>query len=346
MRLTPARLAATACAARSAFWLPVAQKRINADTEAAAQVAAKSTWAVGAALSLRQRAHTGIGTGSTVIALLSFENHRVRIARPLLGLNPPQAKNLSLALRARYGFEDGYALAPCLSLSLSITRLGSAIKNSPLIERSAKSAVRIAYLSRFKTRGPTMHHFTSATAASLLCLLALKSLASGPADANQQQALPPLQAIAALDLPRYMGTWHEIARFPNGFQKQCVGATSARYSVQDDGTVQVINRCRLNNGEFKEATGSARQIGNARSPRLEVRFAPAWLSFIPAVWGDYWVIDLDEKYQLAAISEPARDYLWVLSRSPKVDPAAYEALLARLKQQGFNIQKLLLTPQD
>lgn len=186
----------------------------------------------------------------------------------------------------------------------------------------------------------------AATACALMSAFWLP-VAQANADANlPQQALPPLQTIAALDLPRYMGTWHEIARFPNGFQKQCVGATTARYSVQDDGTVRVLNRCRLKNGEFKEAMGSARQIGNARSPRLEVRFAPAWLSFIPAVWGDYWVIDLDEKYQLAAVSEPARNYLWVLSRSPKLDPAAYEALLGRLGQQGFDRRKLQLTPQD
>ena len=66
MRLTPARPAAAACAAKSAFWLPVGQKRIKADTEAAAPAAPKSTWAVGAALGVRQRARTGIGPGSTV----------------------------------------------------------------------------------------------------------------------------------------------------------------------------------------------------------------------------------------------------------------------------------------
>ena len=96
---------------------------------------------------------------------------------------------------------------------------------------------------------------------------------------------------------------------------------------------------------MKEAIGTARQIGAAASPRLEVRFAPAWLSFIPAVWGAYWVIDLDEKYQLAAVSEPTRQYLWVLSRTPKVTGTSYDALLDRLRKKGFDVRGLEITKQ-
>jgi len=77
-----------------------------------------------------------------------------------------------------------------------------------------------------------------------------------------------------------------------------------------------------------------------------VRFAPAWLSFLPMVWGDYWVIDLDAQYQLAVVSEPQREYLWVLSRTPKVDVAAYQALLARLGQRGFDVKRIELSPQE
>lgn len=155
----------------------------------------------------------------------------------------------------------------------------------------------------------------------------------------------PLRAVAALDVPRYMGTWYEVAKYANFFQRKCVGETTATYSVGADGRVQVLNRCRTADGAFIAATAAARQIGAANSPKLKVRFAPAWLSFIPVVWADYWVIDLDERYQLAAVSEPSREYLWVLARTPKVDPQAYAALLARLRAQGFDTQKLVPTPQ-
>jgi apolipoprotein D and lipocalin family protein len=86
-------------------------------------------------------------------------------------------------------------------------------------------------------------------------------------------------------------------------------------------------------------------MGAATSPKLQVRFAPAWVSWLPMVWGNYWVIDLDERYQLVAVSEPKREFLWVLARTPKVSAEAYDALLARLKVQGFELGKLERTRQ-
>ncbi|WP_413859365.1 lipocalin family protein [Candidatus Aalborgicola defluviihabitans] len=151
--------------------------------------------------------------------------------------------------------------------------------------------------------------------------------------------------ISSLDVARYMGNWYELAKFPNRFQKQCVSDTRAQYNAQPDGTVQVINRCRQANGEMTQAVGVARQIGEKNSPKLQVRFAPAWLSFIPAVWGDYWVIDIDPAYQLVAVSEPKREYLWILSRVSKADPAAYEALLGRLTRMGFDLNRLEVSKQ-
>ena len=167
----------------------------------------------------------------------------------------------------------------------------------------------------------------------------------GAALAPAAHAAEPLQPIASLTVPRYMGAWYEIAKLPNDFQKQCVGDTTATYTLQDDGRVQVVNRCRTADGKFDVADGVARQLGGATSPKLKVRFAPAALSFIPMVWGDYWVIDLDDQYQLSAVSEPKRKYLWILSRTPQVEPAAYEALLARLGRQGLDVSRLVRTPQ-
>ena len=177
-------------------------------------------------------------------------------------------------------------------------------------------------------------------------LLMMLSLHAGAADAPPAHAGKPLATIAALDVPRYLGTWYEIAKFPNRFQKKCVGFTKATYSVLADGTLQVVNRCRNAKGDTEEAIGAARQVGGPDSPRLKVRFAPAMLSFLPMVWGDYWVVDLDPGYQLAAVSEETRAYLWILSRSPKVDKASYDALVARLAGQGLDVSKLVLTRQQ
>jgi apolipoprotein D and lipocalin family protein len=149
-----------------------------------------------------------------------------------------------------------------------------------------------------------------------------------------------LASIANLAVDRYLGRWYEIAKFPNWFQKKCVADTSADYSVAPEGGLRVLNQCRLQNGQMDQAIGQARQIGGSTSAQLQVRFAPAWLSLVPWVWGDYWVVDLDAQYELAAVSEPKREYLWILSRSPTVDEVRYAALLSRLAAMGLDVGRL------
>ncbi|WP_216272187.1 lipocalin family protein [Polynucleobacter sp. AM-25C3] len=178
-----------------------------------------------------------------------------------------------------------------------------------------------------------------------ISILGLLLICLGSSQAIAQQGDQAVKTIATLDVSRYLGTWYEIAKFPNWFQKKCVGNTKAVYTAKADGNLRVLNSCKTSSGEISEAEGLARQIGGKDSPKLEVRFAPEWLSFLPLVWGDYWVIDLDPQYQVAAVSDPKREYLWVLSRTPQLDPKAYEDLLQRLKQQQFDIQKLELTAQ-
>lgn len=194
---------------------------------------------------------------------------------------------------------------------------------------------------------PDFLGFTALCFAAALVFLAGAGAAHAQASTQSSTQTPQatLATIPALDVPRYMGTWHEIAKYPNRFQKQCVRNTRAEYTLLENGRVQVVNRCQLANGETDEAVGQARQLGGADSPKLEVRFAPAWLSWLPMVWGNYWVIDLDPAYQLVAVSEPSREYLWILSRSPQVDTKTYQALLERLKAKGFDLKRLELSPQ-
>jgi apolipoprotein D and lipocalin family protein len=175
--------------------------------------------------------------------------------------------------------------------------------------------------------------------------LQLASLQVAAQTAATPATLPAVATIAVLDVPRYMGTWYEIAKFPNRFQAKCVANTRAQYLAQTDGSVQVLNSCTTTDGSTIDALGKAIQVGAATSPKLQVRFAPAWLSWLPMVWGDYWVIDLDTEYQLAAVSDAKREYLWVLSRTPQVNAQAYDALLEGLKAQHFDVQKLERTPQ-
>lgn len=172
----------------------------------------------------------------------------------------------------------------------------------------------------------------------LLLLATFKALAGATAAVAPA---PPLTAIPSLDLVRYMGPWTEIARYPNRFQKQCAGTSTATYSLLPQGTLRVVNRCPQADGQVDEVVGEARRIGPPGSAQLQVRFAPAWLSFLPMVWGRYWVVELDDAYQLAVVSEPTREYLWVLSRQPSLSPSAWSALTVRLQALGFEPARLM-----
>ena len=174
----------------------------------------------------------------------------------------------------------------------------------------------------------------------LISLMALSTSSFG-----QESSPPVLKAVDSLDLPRYLGSWYEIAKFPNWFQKKCKSDTKANYSLRSDASLAVFNQCRLENGQVSDALGTAKQIGDVKSAKLKVRFAPDWLSVIPFVWGDYWVIDIDAAYQLVAISEPKREYLWILSRTPEADDRQLNELLLRLSANGFDLSKLERTPQ-
>ena len=162
---------------------------------------------------------------------------------------------------------------------------------------------------------------------------------------SQDQNKPSVKSIESLDLNRYLGEWYEIAKFSNWFQKKCRSDTKAKYTLKSNGNIEVVNACRMEGGQITEAVGEAKLMGGFKSAQLKVRFAPQWLSFVPLVWGDYWVVDLDDAYQLAAVSEPGRQYLWILSRTPDPDDKSINELMVRLIAKGFDLSQLERTPQ-
>jgi apolipoprotein D and lipocalin family protein len=155
-----------------------------------------------------------------------------------------------------------------------------------------------------------------------------------------------VKSIPEFDVSRYMGTWYEIAKLPNWFQRKCVQGTQARYKVLGPTQIEVNNKCSTASGEEIQAIGLARPNGSGRPAQLEVRFAPEWTAWLPMVWGAYWVLDLDADYQLAAVGDPSKSYLWILSRTPQVSAERYDAVLQRLNVMGFDITKLEKTRQN
>jgi apolipoprotein D and lipocalin family protein len=159
-----------------------------------------------------------------------------------------------------------------------------------------------------------------------------------------QTSRQPLRVVESVDLTRYAGRWYEAARLPNRFQDQCAGDVVVHYALRADGRIEVVNRCRTSDGKVDEAHGIGRKAGDQQSSaRLEVRFAPAILSFLSSVWGDYWIIGLGPEYTWAVVGTPSREYLWILSRTPEMSATSYERALEIARGNGFDVTRVVKT---
>ncbi|HVI56998.1 MAG TPA: lipocalin family protein [Luteibacter sp.] len=161
--------------------------------------------------------------------------------------------------------------------------------------------------------------------------------------AASHAATVPLAPVPDLDLARYAGTWHEIARLPMWFQRKCERDVTAHYEPRPDGTVAVHNACVTAEGRTIASDGVARRPDAFARGKLEVRFAPAWLSWLPLVWADYWVLALDDDYRWALVGQPGRKYLWILSREPSMDRATFEALKRQATAMGYDLTPLIVS---
>lgn len=155
-------------------------------------------------------------------------------------------------------------------------------------------------------------------------------------------ATTPVTPVPDLDLDRYAGTWHEIARLPMYFQRKCTCDVTAHYTPNVDGTVTVENRCGTEGGEIA-STGVARRPEAFARGKLEVTFVPPWLRWLPLVWADYWVIALDEDYRWSMVGQPGRKYLWILSRTPTLDEATFDRLKGEAVAMGYDLSALILS---
>jgi len=164
----------------------------------------------------------------------------------------------------------------------------------------------------------------------LVAALLLAGCAAAPAN--------PPRTVERVDLPRYLGTWHEIARLPMWAQDSATVVcedTTATYSLREDGRIAVLNRClnALANDAPRAATGQAYAVPGSEGAKLRV-------SFFWPFFGDYWVIGLDPDYRWAVVGEPERRWLWVLSRTPTMTKADWAAAEAIARREGYALDRL------
>jgi len=169
-------------------------------------------------------------------------------------------------------------------------------------------------------------------------LLTIIMLAAFPSHRQE-----PVRTVSAVDIDRYVGDWFEIARLPNRFQRACASDVKASYTRRTDGRIDVVNQCRTPDGALLEAQGVARIVDSRTFAKLKVRFAPAALSFLPFVWGDYWILGLGDDYSWAVVGSPDRNYLWILGRSPVLQSERFASALEVARANGFDLARLVKT---
>ncbi len=148
-----------------------------------------------------------------------------------------------------------------------------------------------------------------------------------------------LETVSHVDVERYMGKWYEIAKYPNSFQKNCFKA-EANYKLKKNGEVEVVNTCLKDGKKVKEAEARAWIVDEITNAKLKVQFFAKFLK-LPFFAGDYWIIMLGDDYEYAVVSEPKQEFLWILSRTKKLEEYKLENILDELRQRGFDLNKIV-----
>jgi apolipoprotein D and lipocalin family protein len=164
---------------------------------------------------------------------------------------------------------------------------------------------------------------------AIVFTLILGACASQPVNRSGSTPL----TVAAVETQPYLGLWHEAARLPNSFERDCVRAT-AEYSLREDGSIRVRNICFRADGETRDALGRARRVGQGDEGKLEV-------SFFGPFWGDYWVLQRADDYSWSIVGEPSGRYLWVLTRADRISAEQRAAFEARLNELGYDTSALI-----
>lgn len=172
-----------------------------------------------------------------------------------------------------------------------------------------------------------------------LLLLSL-AFAASLATVSQAETADRLPTVQNVDLQRYSGRWYEISRLPMWFERKCLDNITATYTVRSDNRIDVVNSCRTEDGQIK-ARGIAEIPDRQHPGQLRVRFAPDWMAWLPVVWGDYWIIDLDPEYRWVMVGAPSRGYLWILARTPALDEAKITQLKSKATGLGFDVTPMI-----
>ena len=142
--------------------------------------------------------------------------------------------------------------------------------------------------------------------------------------------------VKSIDIDRYMGRWYEIARFDHSFERD-LEYCETFYSLQDDGTITVTNTGIKSRTERRKTSYGKAKSGDAPG-QLRVSFF--WIFY-----SDYNILALDEDYEWALVGSKSPKYLWILSRTRRLDQTTKNEILDIAKSRGYDTSKLIWVKQ-
>jgi apolipoprotein D and lipocalin family protein len=163
--------------------------------------------------------------------------------------------------------------------------------------------------------------------------------APAAADAGDPATVP------RADVDRFMGRWYEIARLPNHREENCARDVVATYERRNASAIRVVSVCRNADGEIERQQGVARIRDGDSKAKLELRFAPLALAWLPFLWDDWWILEVAPEYSYMVTGDPSRRSLWIYARTPTLDEDTYRTLVAHAAAQGYDTTRLVRTPQ-
>ena len=140
------------------------------------------------------------------------------------------------------------------------------------------------------------------------------------------------RTVQIFDVPRFMGKWHEIARYDHRFEKGMTRVT-ATYTLLPNGRIKVLN-AGYKDGKYKEIKGKAKQPDPNEPGKLKV-------SFFLWFYADYYVLDIDPDYRYVLIGSSSDKYLWIMSREETLPDGVLQELLDKLRKRGYDTERLV-----
>lgn len=163
---------------------------------------------------------------------------------------------------------------------------------------------------------------------SLLCLFGCGSQRS------------PIHTVPKVDLQRFMGPWYVIANIPTFIEKGAHNAIES-YQLNSDGTIATTFTFR--DGSFKGPEKRYQPTGFVTNPSSNA----VWdMQFFWPIKSDYRIVYLSDDYGETIIGREARDYVWIMARSPKVPEVRLQELIQRCVEEGYDPKKIERVPQQ